>query len=92
MYGTYRHRHATGNFCVLVGTATRFKPYDKEQKSIYGAYAMYVYVESFVLYEYVYGTYPLLLRVRVDTDTRFSRTMMNVIKLYEQNWRKGINL
>ena len=48
--------------------------------------------ENFVLYEYLYGTYPLLLRVRVDTDTRFSRTMMNVIKLYEQNWRKGIKL
>ncbi len=27
--------------------------------------------ENFVLYEYVYGTYPLLLRVRIDTDTRF---------------------
>ena len=27
--------------------------------------------ENFVLYEYLYGTYPLLLRVRIDKDTRF---------------------
>ena len=64
---------------------------------------MYVCMENFILYEYVYGTYRhkhalfahgyrQLLRVRVDTDTRFSRTMMNVIIRYEQNWRKGINL
>jgi hypothetical protein len=43
---------------------------------------MYVCMENFILYEYVYGTYRhkhalfahgyrQLLRVRVDTDTRF---------------------
>jgi len=26
---------------------------------------------NYVLYEYMYGTYPLLLRVHIDTDTRF---------------------
>ena len=60
--------------------------------------------ENFVLYEYLYGTLrhthrSCLQRAAGDFYVYvyiqmhvLGRTMMNVIKLYAQNWRKGINL